>query len=209
MIWCNIIWYNMTPSVCSSCQTVGVTDAAFWKDTLWQARPNTLLSSISANFISLIQFRLFPLHSTTIRYSSNFCLSFLQFFVNPGIESKVQYNQELAKQFCWCLSLKSAVLQQSWSIAQIDLCTILVLTQLCKDFQLDKLPPNFGEMIERMETWKQPQPFAIFLVPYDADFWPNLSAFERKVRIVPLAVASTCLQLNCAEDLCPHLLLIY
>ena len=129
------------------------------------ARPNTLLSSISANFISLIQFRLFPLHSTTIRYSSNFCLSFLQFFVNPGIESKVQYNQELANQFCWCLPLKSAVLQQSWSIAQIDLCTILVLTQLCKDFQLDKLPPNFGEMIERMEMLKQPQPFAIFLAP--------------------------------------------
>ena len=200
-----MIWYNAIGLLFLTYSS-RVREAPFWKNTLWQARPNTLLSSISANFISLIQFRLFPLHSTTIRYSSNFCLSFLQFF---EIESKVQYTQELAKQFCRGVPLKSAVLQQSWSIAQIDLCTILVLTQLCKDSQLDKVPPNFGEMIERMETWKQHRPFAIFLVPYDADFWPNLSAFERKVRIVPLAVASTCLQLNCAEDQCLHLLLIY
>ena len=161
MIRYNTIWYNIMPFLTDSRSH----RSTLLKNSLWQARPNTLLSSISANFISLIQFRLFPLHSTTIRYSSNFCLSFLQFFVNTGIESKVQYAQELAMQFCWCLPLKSAVLQQSWSIAQIDLCTILVLTQLCKDFQLDKLPPNFGEMIERMEMLKQPQPFAISLVP--------------------------------------------
>ena len=193
------------PSVCSSWQTVVESEKHPFEKILYGKLDQTRCSLPSLQTL-FPWFNFASSPSTTIRYCSNFCLSFLQFF---EIESKVQYTQELAKQFCRCVPLKSVVLQQSWSIAQIDLCTILVLTQLCKDSQLDKVPPNFGEMIERMETWKQHRPFAIFLVPYDADFWPNLSAFERKVRIVPLAVASTCLQLNCAEDQCLHLLLIY